>query len=197
MSQAIQYDLFGEIEAAEKIAESAARSSGLAASVFLAQTPWPGLIGWWLHPDAIESRTDGGVSYRSGPNDSPGWAWTRRRGGLLFESGTTWRGWDSRPRWCIPWAALRTLRAEHPDVTERLQALAAGRGHPCSLGWLWWTDPHALRPEGWHPSYLESERRADYYHGCSRPETAYKDRLDAWHLALDVVRGAALDVTKR
>ncbi|WP_234816691.1 MULTISPECIES: hypothetical protein [Mycolicibacterium] len=193
----IQYDLFGEVEAAEKAAESAARSASMSAIVFLTQTPWPDLIGWWLHPDAIESRTDGGASYRSGPNNTPGWAWAKQRRGLLFESNTTWPGFDKRPRWCIPWTELRTLRAEHPDVTERLQALAAGRGHPCSLGWLWWTDPHALRPEGWHPSRLDSEQQADYYHGCARPETAYTDRLDAWHLVLDVVRSATLAVTKR
>lgn len=195
--KSLQYDLFGEIESAEQQALSAARAASAAAVSFLTDTPWPALLGWWLHPDAIESRINSGPNARSGPHDTPGWAWAKWRDGLRFESETTWPGWDKRPRWCIPWAELHAHRAKHPHITTRLQVLADGRGHPCSRGWLWWTDPHALRPDDWNPDYLDSERQPDYYHGCARPETAYSDRLDAWHLVLNATRDAHLTVTDK
>lgn len=200
MSQAIryvQYDLFGEIEAVEQSEASMAEAASAAAVAFLTETPWPGLLGWWVHSEAIESQLDHGstkASYRRGPDDSPGWSWATWRDGLRFESDETWPGWGERPRWCIAWSELHAFRNGRSDVTERLQVLAAGRGHPCSLGWRWWTDPHALRPDGWHPSCLESEKLADAYHGCSRPESAYADRLEAWHLVLDAARTANLAV---
>lgn len=193
----VQYDLFGEVEASERKALSASRVASAEATSFLVETPWPALIGWWLHPEAIESRIDGGANYRSGPNDTAGWAWATWRDGLRFESGQTWPGWDKRPRRCIAWAELHTLRDEHPHVTQRLQVLAAGRGHPHSQGWLWWTDPHILRPDGMHPDYLDSEKQAGYYHGCQRPETAYADRLEAWRLALGAVRTAHFAVADK
>lgn len=194
----LQYDLFGEIEAAQKSAEIAARAASAEARSFLTLTPWPSLISWWLHPDIVETRLHHGetkASYRRGPGDNLGWAWATWRDGLRFEAGDTWQGWSHRPRWCIPWAELRALRDAHPAVTAQLHALAEGRGHPSSLGWRWWTDPFVLHPDGWHESYLESEQHPDWYDGCERRETAYADRLQAWQLALDVVRSSDLTVT--
>jgi hypothetical protein len=193
-AQLIQYDLFGEMEAAEKSAEAAARAQSAAARSFLTDTPWPDLIGWWLHSEAIESKLDRGeakASYRKGPGGKPGWAWAIWRDGLRFEAGDSWQGWDQRPRWCIPWAELRRLRDAHPGVTAQLRALAGGRGHPNSVGWRWWTDPFVLHPDGWDSSYVEAEQHADWYDGCARPETAFTDRLEAWRLVLGVVGGSA------
>ncbi|WP_454793786.1 hypothetical protein [Mycolicibacterium lutetiense] len=193
-NQMIQYDLFGEIEATEKAAQRRARQATAAARAFLSETPWPDLIAWWVHPTATQSRLDQGEaksSYRRGPDHAPGWAWGIWRDGLRFEAGDTWQGWGHRPRWCIPWSQLHEIRSDHPEVTAELAELAAGRGHPHSVGWRWWSDPFALHPHGWHPDYLESERQPDYYDGCDRPETAFTDRLQAWHLALTVIAQAS------
>ena len=198
-ASAIQYDLFGEVEAAQRAAETAAHAAVASARAFLTQTPWPGLVSWWLHPEAIESRLHHGevkASYRRGPGDDPGWAWATWRDGLRFEAGGTWQGWDHRPRWCIPWVQLSAVRDAHPAITAQLRILADGRGHPNTVGWRWWTDPFVLHPDGWHESYLESEQDPDWYDGCERPESAYADRLKAWHLALDVMRRAELAVTE-
>lgn len=195
--QVVQYDLFGEVEAAERAAISAARTASASAGSFLVETPWPGLVGWWLHPEAIESRPDGAVSYRAGPNDTAGWAWAVGREGLGFESGDTWQGVGARPRWCIAWAELRALRDGNPDVTARLRVLAAGRGHPCSRGWRWWAAPHCLRPDGMHPGHLDREQQPVYYVDCERPDTAYVDRLEAWRLALGAVEAGHLAVSDR
>lgn len=62
------------------------------------------------------------------------------------------------------------------------------------MGWRWWIDAHALRPDGMHPSYLEREREPDYYANCARPDTAYTDRLEAWQLVLGAMRAAELVV---
>lgn len=193
----IQYDLFGEMEAAEKSAQAASGAMSAAARRFLTETPWPDLVGWWLHAEAIESQLNRGeskASYRRGPGDKPGWAWAIWRDGLRFEAGDTWQGWDHRPRWCIPWVEMRGLRESHPEVTAQLQALADGRGHPNSIGWRWWTDPFVLHSDGLHSSYLECEQHADWYDGCERPETAYNDRIEAWRIALDVACSADLAV---
>jgi hypothetical protein len=169
---AVQYDLFGEIEAADKAAEAARRVRSAAASTFLAKTPWPELLGWWLHPSAIEAKLhhrETKASYRRGLADSSGWAWAISRDGLRFEPGETWQGWGHRPRWCIPWAGLHDLREAHPQITKRLAVLADGRGHPRSAGWRWWTDPRCLTT-GWHEDSLEAERRPDWYDHCARPD---------------------------
>lgn len=192
-NQMVQYDLFGEMEAAEKAEQCRARQATAAARTFLSETPWPDLIAWWLHPTAAEKRLDQGeakASYRRGPEGEPGWAWAIWRDGLRFEAGATWPGWGHRPRWCIPWAQLHEIREDNPELTAKLHQLAAGRGHPHSVGWRWWSDPFALHPQGWHPDYLQSERQPDYYDGCDRPDTAYADRLQAWRMALDVVANA-------
>lgn len=159
--RAIQYDLFGEIEAAEEARVSAAQYASSAAGRFLTETPWPGLIGWWLHSDEVERKLDRGeakASFRRGPTGAPGWAWAIWRDGLRFEAGDTWQGWDQRPRWCIPWEQLHRVRDAHPWVTAKLRQLADGRGQPNSIGWRWWTDPFALHPDGWHSSYLSSKQ---------------------------------------
>ena len=198
--RAIQYDLFGEIEAAEEARASAAQHASSAAGRFLTETPWPGLIGWWLHSVEVERKLDRGeakASFRRGPTGAPGWAWAIWRDGLRFEAGDTWQGWDQRPRWCIPWEQLHRVRDAHPWVTAKLRQLADGRGQPNSIGWRWWTDPFALHPDGWHSSYLESEQQADWYDGCARPENAYIDRLEAWRLALGVVESASLVVEQK
>ncbi|WP_441964494.1 hypothetical protein [Mycolicibacterium houstonense] len=194
-AQMVQYDLFGEIEAAERSAQRAAHAASAAAITFLTETPWPDLISWWVHPEATQARLEHGdtmAKFRHGPDGTHGWAWAIWRDGLRFEAAETWQGWGHRPRWCIPWSQLHTLRDAHPEVTAQLQALCAGRGHPYSVGWRWWTDPHALHPHGWHPSYLHTEQKPDYYHGCSRPETAYADRIRAWNLTLDAVTASTL-----
>lgn len=196
-AQMVQYDLFGEIEAAEQAAQRAARAASAAATAFLSETPWPDLISWWLHPQETQGRLEHGdtkAKFRRGPDGTAGWAWATWRDGLRFEAADTWQGWGHRPRWCIPWSQLHTLRDAHPAITAQLHALAAGRGHPHSVGWRWWTDPHALHPHGWHPSYLQSEQEPDYYHGCSRPETAYTDRIRAWNLTLEAVSASNLTV---
>jgi hypothetical protein len=100
------------------------------------------LLGWWLHPSAIE-------------------------------------------------AELHDLRDAHPEITERLAILADGRGHPRSAGWRWWTDPHCLTT-GWHENDLEAEQHPDWYDHCARPDSAFRDRLEAWGLVIGVVRTAAL-----
>lgn len=158
----VQLDLFGEIEAAE-LAEAAARdSAAMQAAAFLVETPWPDLLAWWIHTDATESRLDHGeckASYRRSPDGSPGWAWAIWRDGLRFEAGDSWSaagGWRHRPRCCIPWVELRAFRNAHPEVTARLQELAAGRGDPHARGWRWWIPPHGLRPDGMHESYVTS-----------------------------------------
>lgn len=201
VAQLIQYDLFGEMEAAEKAAQTAARAQSAGARSFLTETPWPDLLGWWLHTEAIESKLDRGevkANYRRGPGGTPGWAWAIWRDGLRFETGDSWQGWDQRPRWCIPWTELRDLRDSHPEVTAKLRTLAGGRGHPNSVGWRWWTDPFVLHPDGWDSTYLEAEKHADWYDGCARPQTAYADRLEAWRLVLGVVGGrATLAVTEK
>ena len=193
----VQYDLFGELETAERSAESAAQARSVAASAFLADAPWPDLLGWWLYPDTIEAQLNHGetkASYRIGPNGSPGWAWAIWRDGLRFEGGDDWQGWSHRPRWCIPWTQLRSLRDDHPEVTAQLSLLSTGRGHPSSDGWKWWTVPAALRPDGLHPTHLDAEQQPDWYPGCTAPETAFNDRLQAWHLTLNAVRAARLEV---
>ncbi|WP_233213681.1 hypothetical protein [Mycobacterium hubeiense] len=193
----IQYDLFGEVEAAHMAAEAASRARSAAAAAFLASTPWPPLLGWWLHSEAIEAMLDHGearASFRRSQHDRPGWAWAIWRDGLRFEAEETWLGWGHRPQWCIPWQELHRLRDAHPAVTERLAGLADGRGHPRSAGWRWWTDPHCLT-DGWHPDSLTAEQQPDWYVGCARPATAWNDRLEAWRLVLDVVATATLDVT--
>lgn len=184
---AIQYD------------RASAQAASAAACTFLTETPWPDLLGWWLHPDVIEARLDRGeakASYRRGPGGKPGWAWAIWRDGLRFEAGDTWQGWGHRPRGCIPWQELHGLREAHPELPTQLRALADGRGLPNSLGWRWWTDPFAMHPDGWDSSYLEDEQQADWYDGCTRPETAYADRLEAWRLMLGIVRTASLSVKK-
>ncbi|TXI56479.1 hypothetical protein [Mycolicibacterium mageritense] len=200
-TRALQYDLFGDIEAAEKAeraADAAASAAASpAASAFLTETPWPALLAWWQHSDAIEARLDHGevkACFRRGPGANPGWAWAVWRDGLRLESAETWQGWHQRPRWCIPWSQLRGMRDRHPAVTAQVRALAAGRGHPTSVGWRWWTDPHALRPDGLHMSCLEREQQADWYDGCARPDTAYADRLHAWQLVLEAISTATLHV---
>ncbi|MGW0162195.1 hypothetical protein ACWDUN_23060 [Mycobacterium sp. NPDC003323] len=193
----VQLDLFGEIEAAE-LADAAARdSAAMQAAAFLVETPWPDLLAWWIHTDATESRLDHGeckASYRRSPDGSPGWAWAIWRDGLRFEAGDSWAaagGWRHRPRWCIPWVELRAFRNAHPEVTARLQELAAGRGDPHARGWRWWIPPHGLRPDGMHESYMEGEQDPAYYDGCQRSETAWRDRLAAWRLVLDTVRSVS------
>lgn len=196
-AKVIQYDLFGEMEAAEKSAAEAARALSAAACAFLVETPWPDLLAWWAYPETIESRLTFGdtkASYRAAGDGDAGWAWAIWRDGLRFEAGDTWQGWNHRPRCCIAWDGLRGLRAANPDVTAQLDMLADGRGHPNSNGWRWWSDPHALNPRGLHPGLLEAEQRPDWYPGCARPQTAYADRLQAWRLVLGVVRAAALTV---
>ncbi|WP_313888747.1 hypothetical protein [Mycolicibacterium sp. CBMA 226] len=185
-----QYDLFGEIEAAELAASTQAAARRASAMQFLAETPWPDLLAWWLHPDVIETQLDYGeckASYRRGRHGTPGWAWAIWRDGLRFEAGDTWQGWQHRPRWCIPWAELRTLRSSRPDTTAQLADLAAGRGHPRAAGRRWWTDPHSLT-QGWHPDALQAEQNADWYDGCERPDAAWPDRLMAWQLVIAAVR---------
>lgn len=192
-----QYDLFGEIEAAELAASEQAATLSRSAARFLADTPWPQLLAWWLHPEPIQAQLDHGdckASYRRGPNGTPGWAWAIWRDGLRFEAGDTWQGWQQRPRWCIPWAELHTLRSSRPDTTAQLATLAAGRGHPRAAGWRWWTDPHSLS-HGWHPDALQAEQDANWYGGCERPETAWPDRLAAWQLVIATVREGTVAVT--
>lgn len=199
-SVAMQYDLFGEIEAAEESARDLAAERSAAARSFMIATPWPQLISWWLYPDVIEAKLDQGdakACYRRGPGEVPGWAWAIWRDGLRFEEAGTWRGWNFRPRWCIPWAALHDVRNANPDVTAQLLVLATGRGHPRSRGWRWWIDPFVLHPDGWHPDYLRDEQEPDWYDGCARPETAYADRLEAWRIALGIIRIAELKVVDR
>lgn len=192
-----QYDIFGEVEAAEMAAYSAAEAASVAARSFLTETPWPDLLSWWLHPQLIEARLDRGeakASYRRGAGVKPGWAWAIWRDGLRFEAGDTWQGWGGRPRWCIPWHELHRLPEAHPEVTARLRALADGRGRPNAIGWRWWAVPFTLHADGWHSSYFEHEQQPDWYDGCTRLETAYVDRLEAWRLILGVVRDVALSV---
>lgn len=192
----IQYDLFGEIESLEN-AIAAAASDAIA---FIIETPWPGLLAWWLFPEVVEARLDRGevkANYRRGPDGNPGWAWAVWSDGLRFESGRVWKGWDHRPAWCIPWTELDRLRASRPEVTKQLQGLAADYGEPRSRSWRWWMDPAALHPGDRHPSHLETERQPDWYDGCPHPETAYADRIAAWNLALDAVRTGSLSVTKK
>lgn len=194
----VQYDLFGEVEAAEHMKAAEARAASAAASQFLVETPWPDLLSWWLHGEMIEERLTRGeasASFRRGPGGGPGWAWAIWSDGLRYEAQETWQGFACRPRWCIPWVELRALRDAHPDVMARLQRLADGRGHPRSVCWRWWTDPYVLNSYGLHPSYLEGEQDPERYAGCARPETAFADRLEAWQLVLEVVRTASLTVT--
>ena len=194
--QPVQYDLFGEIDAAETSAAALAQSRSTAATDFLTQTPWPDLLGWWAHPDSIEAKLTHGETkayFRRCP-DGTGWAWAIWRDGLRFEPADAWQGWSHRPQWCIPWQQLRALRATHHQITDQVALLAAGRGHPTSAGWRWWTDPHALNPHGMHPSALHAEQCPDWYPNCDRPATAYGDRIEAWRLVLEVVRAAALEV---
>ncbi|MEW2484250.1 hypothetical protein AB0876_32155 [Mycobacterium sp. NPDC049093] len=194
---AVQYDLFGEVESALAAAEQSARERSTAASTFLAATPWPDLLAWWAYPAVIEAKLEHGeckASYRRGQGGTPGWAWAIWRDGLRFESDRTWQGWSHRPRWCIPWAELHTLRDNYPEITRRLHELADGRGHPRSAGWRWWTDPHCLTT-GWHPDTLEAEQQPDWYYDCRRPDTAFRDRLQAWQLVTGTVHTAVLAVT--
>lgn len=196
----IQYDLFGDLEAAHEAAAAAEREASAAARSFITETPWPGLLAWWLHSEVVESALDRGevkASYRHGRGGGPGWAWAIWRDGLHFEAGDTWEGWNFRPRRCIAWAELRTIRRAHPEVTAQLQHLAVGRGHPKSAGWRWWADPFVLHPDGWSQQRLDSEQQADWYHGCERPGSAYGDRLEAWRLVLDVVGATNLRVTEK
>lgn len=115
----VQLDLFGEIEAAELADASARDSAAVQAAAFLVETPWPGLLAWWNHTDATESRLDHGeckASYRRSPDGSPGWAWAIWRDGLRFEAGDSRSaagGWRRRPRCCIPWVELRAFSATH------------------------------------------------------------------------------------
>ena len=192
----VQYNLFGEVEAALLAADQDAHERSAAASTFLAETPWPDLLAWWLFPDAIEAELDHGeckASYRRGANGAPGWAWAIWRDGLRFEPGDRWQGWSHRPRWCIPWAQLHAMRDNNPEITCELSELADGRGDPRSLGWRWWTDPHCLTT-GWHPDTLEAERQPGWYYDCARPETAFRDRLQAWQLVIGAARTADLAV---
>lgn len=193
----VQYDLFGEVEAAEQVQTARSRAASTEASRFLVETPWPDLLSWWLHGELIEARLTRGEansSYRRGPDGGPGWAWAIWRDGLRYEAAGTWQGFNSRPKWCIPWGELGALRRGHPGVTARLQGLADGRGLPTSACWRWWMDPYVLNSHGMHPSYLVGEQDPGRYGGCARPESAFADRLEAWQLVLDVVRGADLTV---
>lgn len=174
-----QPDLFGETDAIEDAARN-----------FLA-TPWTSLLGWWGHPDVIEAMVDHGEIKAS---KGEGYAYSIRPKGLHFEPVETWGGWSSRPRHMIPWASLRAWRETHPGVTAQIEALSAGRGHPRRLGWRWWMEPFALRGRGWHPSYLEHEQEPDYYDGDERPDTAWADRMTAWHLVIDATADAELVV---
>lgn len=198
-NQVVQYDLFGEVEASERAAALAGQALSADASAFLVGTPWPELLGWWLHPAAIEAMLTHGeakASYRRAADGGPGWAWAIWRDGLRFESGQTWGGWSARPKWCIPWTELHRLRDGLQHITERLLILAEGRGNPRSVGWRWWMDPSALRPDGVHPETLSAERQADWYDHCERADTAFTDRMEAWNLVLGAAGDACLTVIK-
>lgn len=186
-----QYDLFGEVAAAEEAAAAAADLRARDARTFLA-SPWTDLLGWWGHPEAIEALVDHGET-KAAVNHA-GWAYSIRPAGLHFERQETWGGWHHRPRHLIPWSELRAWRDAHPDVTAQIEALSAGRGHPRRLGWRWWGQPFALRGTGWHPSYYDAEQQPGYYDGDERPESAWGDRMAAWHLVIDAVSSAALRV---
>ncbi|SHX98845.1 Uncharacterised protein [Mycobacteroides abscessus subsp. abscessus] len=71
----VQYDLFGEVEAAEHMQAAQARAASAAASQFLFETPWPDLLSWWLHGEVIEERLTRGeasASFRRGPGGGAG-----------------------------------------------------------------------------------------------------------------------------
>jgi hypothetical protein len=190
VAAAVQYDLFGEVEAAQRLAQSAPQAASTAANCFLTETPWPDLIGWWRTPKG--SSPDFAAAKpkpATGAGQAEDVAGHGRPGEMDCDSKPTTPGKAGiTGHWRIRWAELRGLRDSHPDVTTRLQTLADGRGHPNAVGWRWWTDdPFTLHPDGWHPSYLEDEQQADWYDGCARVETAYGDRLEAWRIALDAV----------
>lgn len=189
----VQLDLFGEVEAAERSAQTVNEIRSGLARAFIIDTPWTELVAWWLHPDAIEAmltRGEAKASYRRTPGCIGGWAWAIWTDGLRYEPADTWRGWSYRPRWCIPWDQLHAMRDARPEVTAQLLELADGRGHPRSLGWRWWQPPR--RPSDWHPDVLATDQNPDYYDDCGRPETAYADRLEAWRIALDAVRSVSV-----
>ena len=193
----LQYDLFGEIEAAEAAAALAADADSLAAAAFLASKSWGELLGWWLHPDAIEANIQHGeIKAGYSGADRGRWAYAIRPDGLRFEAGDTWQGFSHRPRLCIPWAELHALRASRPDLTQELTELAAGHGHPRTFGWRWWLVPYSMGTI-WHPDYARAERQADYYDHDDRPAEAYADRMRAWELILAAVADAQLAVERK
>lgn len=189
MVSEVQLDLFGEVEAAESLAEVEAADVRRQAHDFLTGEPWTDLLDWLLNPDRVEAQLTHGEACLG-----EDYAYAIWKDGLRFERRDEWSkrgGWHCRPRHVIPWAELHALADARPDLLAEIRRLAEGR--TTQAGWRWRMRPFILTiAGGWHPTYIDGERHDDYYDHDGyapqvRTENAYADRLWAWYHAVEIV----------
>lgn len=166
----VQLDLFGEVEAAESAAVSADRARLTNALICLRDAV----------PDALQVVVHLSMwRDQRGIGKSGEWAYCVRQNHFRYEAVSDWWngaldrgepfGWSRTPAHRVTWAELQTLVGDDPrrvGLIEWEQSLTVVDP--------WWdlTRPHELwpDPEGWHPSYIESDHR--------RP--GWSARLKAW-----------------
>ena len=167
---ALQYDLFGEVQAAEN-ADTQRRRDALTCLIE-------------AHPNALElllgdRRPDTG-EIKQGL--SGGWAYSRRKDGLYFEDQETWGraagAWYRRPAHRFGWDELDAIAAADPRV-EEIRAWATSLTQPDA--WRDRTRPFELWPvSSWHPSWIKGNHE----------RAGWPERLAAWTLTLAVLRDA-------
>lgn len=178
---AVQLDLFGEVEAAERQAADADRARIDDALTCLAiscphalEVLWH--LEWWKPRD------------EKGPGFTEPWAYLVCRRGVFFEHESTWGGWDCRPRNLVTWDELRDRLADDPRRAG-VVAWATGLWHPTAadmgkpwpdlVSWRYLIRPYELdpHPEMWNPSYAEGDREA----------RGYADRMGAWRTTMAIL----------
>ena len=166
-----QPDLFGELDAAEALAASAALGLKRDALTMLIDS----------HPNTLDlligtRRRDTGEIKQG---KSGNWAYSVRNPGIYFEREDTWGGWYARPAHLLTWDNFDALVADDPRL-DAVRAWASSltavdawkdRYRPFEL----WPDP-----ERWHPSYIEGDH--------ARP--GWESRKAAWDTVLTVLRDA-------
>lgn len=115
---------------------------------------------------------------RRGSGRSGDWCYEFAPAGLRFDVAGRWDP-ERWPAQSLTWVELRGAVGDDP----RLPAVAAWYRSVSAIdAWKDHTRPFELwpDPEGWHPSYLESDRR----------RAGYEDRLQAWRTVQAILTDA-------